>query len=106
MSARSESQRQPSTLSLIWKPVLVSPLHLFLVLSGLNIQSFYTIWDTFRSAYSLTNLLYADRYVDILRPLIDIWRHDGFLPDGRSSNYNGRTQGGSNADNLFGKYTY
>lgn len=65
-------------------------------------SDFYTIWDTFRSAYALTNLIHTKRYVDILRALVDIWRHDGFFPDGRSSNYNGRTQGGSNADNLFG----
>jgi len=42
--------------------------------------SFYTIWDTFRSGYSLMNLLYAERYVEILRSLIDTWRHDGFYP--------------------------
>ncbi|KAK3701690.1 hypothetical protein LTR37_015343 [Vermiconidia calcicola] len=35
------------------------------------------------------------------RALIDIWRHDGWLPDARSSNFNGRTQGGSNADNVL-----
>jgi putative alpha-1,2-mannosidase len=33
--------------------------------------------------------------------LIDIYRHDGFLPDGRSGNYNGLSQGGSNADNVL-----
>jgi putative alpha-1,2-mannosidase len=33
--------------------------------------------------------------------LIDIWRNDGFLPDGRSGNYNGLSQGGSNADNVL-----
>ena len=28
-------------------------------------------------------------------------RHEGYLPDGRSGNYNGLTQGGSNADNVL-----
>ncbi|KAF2223832.1 glycosyl hydrolase family 92-domain-containing protein [Elsinoe ampelina] len=32
---------------------------------------------------------------------LDVWRNDGFFPDGRSSNFNGRTQGGSNADNVL-----
>lgn len=40
-------------------------------------------------------------YEEQIRSLIDIWRHDGYLPDARSSNYNGRTQGGSNADNIL-----
>lgn len=32
---------------------------------------------------------------------MDTWRFDGWLPDGRSSNYNGRVQGGTNADNVL-----
>lgn len=40
-------------------------------------------------------------YEEQIRSLIDIWRNDGYLPDARSSNYNGRTQGGSNADNIL-----
>ena len=40
-------------------------------------------------------------YEEQIRSLIDIWRFDNYLPDGRSSNYNGRTQGGSNADNVL-----
>ena len=28
----------------------------------------------------------------IVRTLIDIWRHEGFMPDGRSRNYNGRVR--------------
>jgi hypothetical protein len=28
-------------------------------------------------------------------------RHDGFLPDGRSTNFNGKTQGGSDVDQAF-----
>jgi predicted alpha-1,2-mannosidase len=36
-----------------------------------------------------------------MRSIIDIWRHEGWLPDARSSDYTGRTQGGSNADNVL-----
>lgn len=33
--------------------------------------------------------------------MIDIWRFEGFMPDARSSFFNGATQGGSNADNVL-----
>lgn len=46
-------------------------------------------------------VLQPTAYEEQIRSLIDIWRHDGYLPDARSSNYNGRTQGGSNADNIL-----
>ena len=35
---------------------------------------------------------------DFVRSLLSTYRHDGYLPDGRSGHANGRTQGGSNAD--------
>lgn len=37
----------------------------------------------------------------MIRALIDIWRYEGYMPDGRSGNYNGMVQGGSNADNIL-----
>ena len=40
-------------------------------------------------------------YEEQIRSLIDVWRHEGYMPDARSSNYNGRSQGGSNADNVL-----
>lgn len=46
-------------------------------------------------------VLQPTAYEEQIRSLIDIWRHDGYLPDARSSNYNGRSQGGSNADNVL-----
>lgn len=33
--------------------------------------------------------------------MIDIWRHERFMPEGRSRNHNGRVQGGSNSDNVL-----
>jgi putative alpha-1,2-mannosidase len=47
------------------------------------------------------HILQPVRYEEYIRSTIDIWRHDGYLPDGRSSNFNGRVQGGSNADNVL-----
>jgi len=64
-------------------------------------DDFYTIWDTYRTVHPLLTLVAQNRQRDILRSLLDIYRVDGFLPDGRSGNYNGRTLGGSNADILF-----
>jgi predicted alpha-1,2-mannosidase len=61
-------------------------------------DDYYTIWDTFRSSSPLLTLIAQDRQVAMLRSLVDIYRHDGWLPDGRSGNFNGRTQGGSDAD--------
>ena len=64
-------------------------------------DDYYTAWDTFRCLNSLYLLLSPDTESQIVRSLIDIWRHEQFLPDGRSHFYNGRVQGGSNADNIL-----
>lgn len=61
-------------------------------------DDYYAIWDIFRTSGPLLTLIAPDRQTDIVRSLVDIYRHDGFLPDARSGNYNGRTQGGSNAE--------
>lgn len=61
-------------------------------------DDFYAIWDTFRTSGPLLTLIAPRRQAEIIRALIDIQKHEGFLPDGRSGNHNGRTQGGSNAD--------
>jgi putative alpha-1,2-mannosidase len=49
----------------------------------------------------LYHLIQIEAYESQIRAIIDIWRHDGFLPDGHSGNYNGLTQGGSDADNVL-----
>jgi predicted alpha-1,2-mannosidase len=61
-------------------------------------DDYYTLWDTFRCFYPLMRLISPDREREMLRSLIDIYRHTGYMPDGRSGNANGRTQGGSNAE--------
>ncbi|CAG8556005.1 16870_t:CDS:10, partial [Cetraspora pellucida] len=45
-------------------------------------------------------MIMPKRAIDIVRSLIDIYQHVGYMPDGRSGMYNGITQGGSNADML------
>ncbi|CAE6447050.1 unnamed protein product [Rhizoctonia solani] len=69
-------------------------------------DDWYTMWDIFRCTTPFYHLVYTNRYVDMLRSIVDTWRFDGYLPDGRSGNQNGRTQasplaGGSDADNVL-----
>jgi predicted alpha-1,2-mannosidase len=61
-------------------------------------DDFYAIWDTYRSSHPLLTLITPSRQVDIVNAMLDIYKRDGYLPDARSGNYNGRTQGGSNAE--------
>jgi predicted alpha-1,2-mannosidase len=61
-------------------------------------DDFFTLWDTFRSSGPLLTLIAPDRQAQMVRTLVDVYRHDGWLPDGRSGNFNGRTQGGSDAE--------
>lgn len=64
-------------------------------------DDFYTLWDTFRCLNSYYLLTSPSRAAGMIRSLIDIWRHERFMPDARTGNYNGRVQGGSNADNVL-----
>jgi predicted alpha-1,2-mannosidase len=61
-------------------------------------DDFYTLWDTFRSSNPLLTLIDQPHEIAIVNSLIDIGEHDGYLPDGRSGNFTGVTQGGSDAD--------
>lgn len=61
----------------------------------------FTIWDLFRCQTALFQVLQPTPYEEYIRSLIDVYRHVGWMPDARSSNFNGRSQGGSNADNVL-----
>jgi putative alpha-1,2-mannosidase len=80
-------------------------------------DSYYCIWDSFRSIHPLLTLLDPQSQTLMVRSLIDIYRHEGMfpcassdkrmitakppsgkLPDCRMSLCKGFTQGGSNAD--------
>ncbi|KAI9661136.1 MAG: hypothetical protein M1821_009463 [Bathelium mastoideum] len=61
-------------------------------------DSYYCIWDSFRSIHPLITLLDPYSQTLMVRSLIDIYRHLGKLPDCRMSLCKGFTQGGSNAD--------
>lgn len=61
-------------------------------------DDFYAIWDTYRSSTPMITLIDPKREADIVNSLVNICKRDGFMPDARSGNANGRTQGGSNAE--------
>ncbi|KAL3419953.1 glycosyl hydrolase family 92 protein [Phlyctema vagabunda] len=61
----------------------------------------FTLWDLFRCTTALFHILQPITYEEYIRSLIDVFRHDGYMPDARSSNFNGKTQVGSNADNVL-----
>lgn len=64
-------------------------------------DSFYCLWDAFRAQLPLANVLDPIAASSMMRALVDIWRHEGWLPDCRMSLCKGFTQGGSNADNVL-----
>jgi predicted alpha-1,2-mannosidase len=61
-------------------------------------EDFYCLWDTFRCLHPLLTVIQPDRQRDMVRSLIDTYRHTGWLPDARIAGANGLVQGGSNAD--------
>ncbi|KAL4895362.1 glycosyl hydrolase family 92-domain-containing protein [Aspergillus ambiguus] len=64
-------------------------------------DSYYCIWDSYRGAHQLLTLVDPLSQSLMIRSLVDIYRHEGYLPDCRMSLCKGWTQGGSNADVLM-----
>ncbi|KAJ5692453.1 hypothetical protein N7462_001876 [Penicillium macrosclerotiorum] len=64
-------------------------------------DDFYTMWDIFRCTVSFYHIFQPEYYESMIRGLIDIYKHAGYMPDGRSGNWNGLVQGGSDADNVL-----
>ncbi|KAL9106875.1 MAG: hypothetical protein Q9227_008122 [Pyrenula ochraceoflavens] len=64
-------------------------------------DSFYCIWDSFRTDLPLLTLTDPGNLSRMLRSLLDTYAHLGWLPDCRMSLCKGFTQGGSNADVVF-----
>ncbi|CZT09274.1 uncharacterized protein RAG0_14081 [Rhynchosporium agropyri] len=68
--------------------------------AGPYYQDIFTLWGTCRCSTALMHVISPVAYEEYLRAMIDMLRFDGYMPDGRSSNHKGRTQGGTNADNV------
>ncbi|OAQ58508.1 alpha-1,2-mannosidase subfamily [Pochonia chlamydosporia 170] len=64
-------------------------------------DSFYCIWDLFRSQFPFLTILDPEAVAQMVRSLISTYEHDGWLPDCRMTFSRGYTQGGSNADNVL-----
>ncbi|KJZ77709.1 hypothetical protein HIM_02886 [Hirsutella minnesotensis 3608] len=64
-------------------------------------DSFYCIWDLFRSQAPFLAILDPEAVEQMVRSLISTYEHEGWLPDCHMSLNRGLTQGGSNADNLL-----
>lgn len=64
-------------------------------------DSYYCIWDSFRVQHPLLTILDPDAQTQMVNSLLDIYQHEGWLPDCHMSLSNGWTQGGSNADNVL-----
>lgn len=61
-------------------------------------DDFYAIWDTYRTSTPLITLIDEQRQADMVNALLNIYKREGYMPDARSGDCNGRTQGGSNAE--------
>jgi predicted alpha-1,2-mannosidase len=64
-------------------------------------DDYYCIWDTYRATHPLLTLIQKKEQVAMINSLLDIYKQEGYMPDARSGNYTGRTQGGSNTDVLI-----
>lgn len=61
-------------------------------------DDYYAIWDTYRTSTPLITFIDEQREADIVNSLLNIYKREGYMPDARSGDCNGRTQGGSNAE--------
>ncbi|KAJ8064826.1 hypothetical protein OCU04_007134 [Sclerotinia nivalis] len=64
-------------------------------------DSFYCIWDAFRSQLPFLTIIDPSALSEMIRSLLDTYKNIGWLPDCRMSLCKGFTQGGSNADNVI-----
>ncbi|KAF7927496.1 uncharacterized protein EAE98_005878 [Botrytis deweyae] len=64
-------------------------------------DSFYCIWDAFRSQLPFLTIIDPSALSEMIRSLLDTYQNVGWLPDCRMSLCKGFTQGGSNADNVI-----
>ncbi|KAK0242060.1 glycoside hydrolase family 92 protein [Armillaria nabsnona] len=71
---------------------------LFAGTSSYYFDSLYCSWDTFRTFYPLMALHSPVEYAQIVDTYIDGWRKNGWMPECRTNNVPGYTQGGSSGD--------
>ncbi|KAI0081607.1 glycoside hydrolase family 92 protein [Panus rudis PR-1116 ss-1] len=67
-------------------------------------DSFYCNWDTYRTLFSLMSLHDAANFARIVRGMINIQQHEGWLPECRGATLQQFIQGGSNGDPILGEF--
>ncbi|EKM57353.1 glycoside hydrolase family 92 protein [Phanerochaete carnosa HHB-10118-sp] len=67
-------------------------------------DSFYCNWDTFRTLYSLMALHDPVNFSRIVRGLLNIQQHEGWLPECRGATAKQFIQGGSNGDPIVAEF--
>ncbi|KAI0634493.1 glycoside hydrolase family 92 protein [Trametes polyzona] len=67
-------------------------------------DSFYCNWDTFRTLYPLFSLHDPENFARIVRGMINIQQHEGWLPECRGATAKQWIQGGSDGDPILGEF--
>ncbi|KAI0649687.1 glycoside hydrolase family 92 protein [Trametes meyenii] len=67
-------------------------------------DSFYCNWDTFRTLYPLMSLHDPENFARIVRGMINIQQHEGWLPECRGATAQQWMQGGSDGDPILGEF--
>ncbi|KAJ8474821.1 hypothetical protein ONZ51_g6967 [Trametes cubensis] len=67
-------------------------------------DSFYCNWDTYRTLYSLMALHDPARFAQIVRGMLNIQQHEGWLPECRGATAKHYIQGGSNGDPIVAEF--
>ncbi|KAI0658157.1 glycoside hydrolase family 92 protein [Cubamyces menziesii] len=67
-------------------------------------DSFYCNWDTFRTLYPLMSLHDPENFARIVRGMINIQQHEGWLPECRGATAQQWIQGGSDGDPILGEF--
>ncbi|KAI0260072.1 glycosyl hydrolase family 92-domain-containing protein [Gloeopeniophorella convolvens] len=67
-------------------------------------DSFYCNWDTYRTLFPLYSLHDPERFALIVRAMINIQQHEGWLPECRGATQQQWVQGGSNGDPILAEF--
>ncbi|KAJ7214338.1 glycosyl hydrolase family 92-domain-containing protein [Mycena pura] len=67
-------------------------------------DAFYCNWDTYRTLYPLMSLHDPENFARIVRGMIDIQKHEGWLPEAREAGQPQFIQGGSHGDPILAEF--
>ncbi|KAJ7096562.1 glycosyl hydrolase family 92-domain-containing protein [Mycena belliarum] len=67
-------------------------------------DAFYCNWDTYRTLFPLMSLHDPQNFARIVRGMIDIQRHEGWLPEAREAGQQQFIQGGSHGDPILAEF--